>query len=263
MGVICLANSYKHQGRCIAGIDEQSGEWVRPISNLDDGRIPLNQAKNISILDIVDISLDYQIKAGHEIENVGYRNSPWQITNKAEIADLLKYREDVLLHPEYGNAIPYKYLGRMSPTRTLQLIEVEELSIHTNSHSKWKAVIGDKKYGLASCELSITDPIILNNLDWGIPVSSHCLLCMSLGQPWKPEDDLMGEKKCYRLIAGVIEILPELKIILEEMNRVDWDKRRGKKYLKDNFNKQSRYQLTASEAKQFLAHLKKLNPEKG
>ncbi|MFO7906187.1 MAG: hypothetical protein R6U98_26250, partial [Pirellulaceae bacterium] len=36
---ICLANSRKHGGRCIAGIERRSGKWIRPVSDLDDGRV--------------------------------------------------------------------------------------------------------------------------------------------------------------------------------------------------------------------------------
>jgi hypothetical protein len=31
MRIICLANSYKHNDRCIAGVDD-TGRWVRPVS---------------------------------------------------------------------------------------------------------------------------------------------------------------------------------------------------------------------------------------
>ncbi|MGM0487779.1 MAG: dual OB domain-containing protein [Planctomycetota bacterium] len=36
---ICLVNSRKHGGRCIAGIEPRSGKWIRPVSDLDDGRV--------------------------------------------------------------------------------------------------------------------------------------------------------------------------------------------------------------------------------
>ena len=38
--IICLANSFKHTERCIAGIDLVTGKCVRPVSDLDDGRVP-------------------------------------------------------------------------------------------------------------------------------------------------------------------------------------------------------------------------------
>ena len=58
MRIICLANSYRHNGRCIAGINEAS-RWVRPVSSsqkraigketrIIDGSEPL-------ILDVLEI----------------------------------------------------------------------------------------------------------------------------------------------------------------------------------------------------------------
>ncbi|MBD0345112.1 MAG: hypothetical protein ICV63_09890, partial [Coleofasciculus sp. Co-bin14] len=37
--IICLANSWKHGDRCIAGINSLKGQWIRPVSHLPDGRI--------------------------------------------------------------------------------------------------------------------------------------------------------------------------------------------------------------------------------
>lgn len=45
--IICLANSFKHTERCIAGIDLETGKCVRPVSDLDDGRVP----KKVRLID--------------------------------------------------------------------------------------------------------------------------------------------------------------------------------------------------------------------
>ncbi|EDZ93159.1 hypothetical protein AmaxDRAFT_4043, partial [Limnospira maxima CS-328] len=42
--LICLANSRKNNDRCIAGIEISTGKWVRPVTRLDDGRIPVNMS---------------------------------------------------------------------------------------------------------------------------------------------------------------------------------------------------------------------------
>jgi hypothetical protein len=102
MEIICLANSYKHQERCIAGIDRKSGQWFRPFSRLEDGRIPLDDnlipTKNIGILDILDVPVDAAKKYGYEVENISYKNLPWQIVGKAEVVDILRYCESKLLY---------------------------------------------------------------------------------------------------------------------------------------------------------------------
>lgn len=261
MRVVCLANSYKHQGRCIAGIDQLSGEWIRPISNLDDGRIPVDSSlikvEEISILDIVDIPFNSSaIRTGHEIENCSYTDSPWQIIGKANSSDLLRHCEHELLYSDYGRVIPFDYFRQLSPVRTLQLIEVKSLCCYKNDSSKWKGVIADKKYDFSNFELSITDPIALEKLNEGEFLSPHCLLCMSLSQPFIPFNP--NAQFCYRLIAGIIEFLPEIEMILMEMNKASWSIEQGRKYLQETFGKISRYQLTEAEAKIFLKYLKNL-----
>ena len=258
MEIICLANSYKHQGRCIAGIDRESGQWFRPISELEDGRIPLDnnciQTGEISILDILSIPIDSERKSGHETENIGYKNLPWAIIGKAEVANLLQFCEGDLLYPDYGKSIPYEYLKSQAPVRTLQLIEVKSFCCLKNSRGKWRGIIADAQYDFADFDLSITDPIILEKLDREEEINPHCLICLSLGQPWQSDVNL--PLSCYRLIAGVVELLPEIQLIATEMERLSWSREQGKEYLKEKFGKVSRYQLTENEAKQFLDFLR-------
>lgn len=267
MEIICLANSYKRQGRCIAGIDSVSGRWIRPISHLDDGRIPLgNQSipvEQISILDRVYIPVDPAKKLGkenYEVENIRYKNEIWRITGKAHIPELLRHCESSLIHPNGGRAIPFEELQSIAPVRTLQLIEVMSLSCHKSDRdqwsdrNKWRAVIGDLRYGLVNYDLSITDPVATERLNQGEPLSPHCLLCLSLSKPWYSET--VHKHLCYRLIAGIIELLPELQLILTEMQRLSWTQEQGRQYLEQQFGKQSRYQLTEAEARQFLSDLK-------
>jgi len=60
--IICLANSYKHNERCIAGIDIESGAWVRLVSNRKDraiaGTMRLINGKEPQLLDILEIPLE-------------------------------------------------------------------------------------------------------------------------------------------------------------------------------------------------------------
>ena len=65
--ILCLANSYKHGGRCIAGIElELDGKklkivrssygipvWIRPISHSSAGEVPMCDASKIAILSLV------------------------------------------------------------------------------------------------------------------------------------------------------------------------------------------------------------------
>jgi len=158
--LICLANSYKNSNRCIAGIDLESGEWIRPFSPRDDGAIPLNDPlifpKRIKLLDLVKISLNPEDKRGYEIENQGYDTAPWQICGQANVIALLQHRESELLYPQFDNCISFDYLQEQiriyGKVRTLQLIESKSFHCYRNSSGKYRGKIKDKSYGVENFE---------------------------------------------------------------------------------------------------------------
>lgn len=39
LDIICLANSRKHGGRCVAGLRTDGGGWLRPVGTLLDGTL--------------------------------------------------------------------------------------------------------------------------------------------------------------------------------------------------------------------------------
>lgn len=68
---ICLANSYKHGGRCIAGIevipqsdgnlgivhhDDGRPRWIRPVSMSANGEIPNHLAESFEIFSLVKLT---------------------------------------------------------------------------------------------------------------------------------------------------------------------------------------------------------------
>ncbi len=73
---VCLANSFKEGGRCIAGIEingnnciliNNKPKWIRPISqSTEHGQVPTYLVSHIKLLDIVEIDIikivpdDYQ-----------------------------------------------------------------------------------------------------------------------------------------------------------------------------------------------------------
>jgi len=209
--IICFANSLKRGGRCIAGINSSTGEWVRPISRLDDGRIPSNlstvDGEPIQPLDIIDIPLFDQGK-GYECENRFISSKIWRRLGKAEPEDIAQYCEEEILHSDYDdwlNAVPYSYLMDLpfKQRRTLQLVEAQDFRVWCNSYGKWKGAIP-----LATKEnlvANVTDPALCTKLNNGYSLSAQCLIALSLSQPWKKPDS-EDESLCYRLIAGVIEL---------------------------------------------------------
>ena len=104
MTIICLANSYKHNGRCIAGLNEVS-QWVRPLSpskkRAIDKETRIIEGSEPQILDILEIPLHaHGPVEGCQPENKLLKTGQWKRVGQVTTKDLLKYCEgdSVILH---------------------------------------------------------------------------------------------------------------------------------------------------------------------
>jgi hypothetical protein len=270
--IICLTNSLKHSDRCIAGIDPSTGRWIRPVTKLEDGRIPANlsfiDGEPIKPLDIIDIPLS-NLGHGYECENRLIAPGKWNRLGKAQPKDVLHYRERCLLHnnqEEWLSALPYTYLLSLpiQQRRTLQLIQTDDLRVWQNDYGKWKGSLSVLNSNVR-LTVNMTDPELRIMINDGYIISRNCLVTLSFAQPWrKPEST--GEMFCYRLIAGIIELRedelsPMADMIAQtdiEIERIGWDVEQGREHLIATFQKVSRKLLTLEELQQFLNHLRSL-----
>ncbi|AFZ55948.1 dual OB domain-containing protein [Anabaena sp. PCC 7938] len=215
--IICLANSWKNKERCIAGIDLDTGNWIRPVCDqYDDGRVPRNirlvAGREPELLDILEIPLaDTGENFGFESENLTILPGEWQLVGKAKPEDVLQYswKDRYILH----NPIKYvkeSYLKSLpfENRRTLQLIYAENLDVKSQENetglTKWKGTL-ENTSGQKLTEVRITDPAFISKLDAGYQIKGNYLITVSLGMPGQ----YMGweeENYCWKLIAGVIEI---------------------------------------------------------
>ncbi len=213
--IICLANSLKLNERCIAGIDPSMGKWIRPISSSypNDGRVSKNirlvNGKEPELLDVLEIPLartgsDF----GFESENLTIAAGMWQQIGQVKPKDVLQYcgSHPQILHnthkyvnPSYLQALP------LNDRRTLQLVEVTQLSVTQSAPNKWKGTIITKS-GQQLKEASITDPVFVDRLESGYLPEQPCLVTVSLSMPYRPSNSWEGEDPCWKLIAGVIEL---------------------------------------------------------
>ena len=216
--IICLANSWKRGERCIAGINELQGKWVRPISDLPDGQIPkeMRQINRLepALLDVLDIPLaktgpDF----GFESENLSILPGKWRQVGKVPPAYLLKYcnSQAYILHNDL-RYVTVEYMQSLpkGDRLTLQLVKavrftVKKLIQRFEGGNKWEGSIVTKYNQRLTA--TITDPVFIRKLELGYLPQKACLVTVSLSMPWRP-DDWEGDDPCWKLIAGVIE-LPE------------------------------------------------------
>ena len=216
--IICLANSWKRGDRCIAGINELQGKWVRPVSDLPDGQIPqeMRQINRLepALLDVLDIPLaktgpDF----GFECENISVLPGKWRQVGKVPPAYLLKYcnSQEYILHNDLRYVtVEYMQSLPLCDRLTLQLVKavkftVKKLSQRFEGAHKWEGYIVTQHDQRLTA--TITDPVFIRKLELGYRPQKPCLVTVSLSMPWRP-DDWEGDDPCWKLIAGVVE-LPE------------------------------------------------------
>lgn len=211
MKIICLANSYKHNGRCIAGLNE-AGQWVRPVSSSRkraiDKETRIINGSEPQILDILEIPLHAHGPVdGCQPENKLLKAGRWKKVGRVKPKDLLKYREDdsVVLHNNLDHVRASCF--RMIPSygwKSLQLVHNDNVAFEQdeNNKAKWRTKFVNSKG--ADLSLRVTDPATCERLERGENISKDCLLMVSMASGWSP--DKQTPKRCYKFVAGVVEL---------------------------------------------------------
>ncbi|MEW5733486.1 MAG: DUF488 domain-containing protein [Thermodesulfobacteriota bacterium] len=214
---VCLANSRKRRGRCIAGKiyeDGAPGPWVRPVGasaaqGLRESECRLTDYSTPDLLDILEIPVSGPSPLAHQKENhrLDIRRT-WQRRGKLppdRISQLLDHPESLWANDHHSasglnNRVP---AGEADGT-SLYLIFVDSLTLEVGTkklrHADDKRVVfGLFQYGKTVYRLAVTDPAVEEEYlakpdgEYGIP---ECALCVSLSDEF--------EGYYYKLIASVI-----------------------------------------------------------
>lgn len=205
--IIILANSFKPGGRCIAGIDNRTGEWIRPISR-ENRAIPNHVAGNIKLLDVVKISFATDLpKDRYQRENRFVQSWDWEVISNVSPQYIRKYCENdsVILHSHSDRVAP-EVLDKMpfNEWKSLQLVRAD-VSFRRDhwKQNQWRASFNDGAGKNLNLKVEYHESVAkLNN---GQKIVPNCILTISLAGPWAPPDGSISEQ-CYKLVAGVIEL---------------------------------------------------------
>lgn len=213
---ICLANSYKNFGHCLAGVlarkdsmklnllfgENNSPIWTRPIceeSNFKE--IPPKYACDIKILDLVEYDEIRKHPIEHQTENVLINPASLRVVSKLSLNE--KYLNSCESHDQFifGNKINSVYYEDAHVlTFSLMLIESDQHEFYKTKDMNGKDQIRAKiKYKNNDYDFPVTDidfryKILLNKKP--DMTNKKVYFTISLG----PEID----KRCYKLIAGII-----------------------------------------------------------
>jgi hypothetical protein len=218
--IVCLANSRKLSGRCIAGKEfggAAVGTWIRPVSTREHGEVSeyerqYEDGSDPEVLDIIDVPLlDPQPK---DFQQENWLLDPdyyWEKAGRATWSDLsrLADHEDPLwidgIHTYNGlnDKIPLAEIGSVRSSLRLLRVGVLGVSVFKPGEAFGnlkRRVQGRFKYGGRDYHLWITDPVyeraFLSKPDGDYELGES-FLTVSLGEPYNDS--------CYKLVAAIIE----------------------------------------------------------
>jgi hypothetical protein len=215
--MVCLANSRKYGGRCVAGLRLDGGGWIRPVSHYEHGTLlwqhyTLANGQEAAILDIIRVPLAEPASEPFQPENWRLTAGRSQLVGRADDSVV----RGVLLPaldagPRlFGNSLDS--LGADNPPPSSSLALVEPLSIHWRIRTRYTGSRQTRarfQFSGSHYDLVVTDPRWeerLSVLEYGDhPASAaglsdqdRVLFCVSLGEP------LETNNRRYKLVAGVI-----------------------------------------------------------
>ena len=228
---ICLANSYKHGGRCIAGVevsprpdgrmdvvrhDDGRPCWIRPVSMAENGEIPMQLAQGVKLLSLV--RLTDVVPCPHKAHTEDVHCSRMECCpNDNEFKDDFMSQ---LIDPVHqavfyfrGKAIPAKMIDRLN--YSLMLIRPEIASAFIDEErEKSKYRMKFTYYG-SNYDFPITDPYFLDAFKKNPERYTDLkgvYLTLSLG--------LEFEGFHFKLVAGVF-LPPKIELEKKEISSPD------------------------------------------
>jgi hypothetical protein len=218
--IVCLANSRKLNGRCVAGIELADGQrvgWIRPISAREHEEVSeyerqYKDGSDPGLLDVMDVPLIEPRPKNYQQENwLLNPDQDWRRVGRITWDDLQRLAEPseplwVDGHSTYNgrnDRIPLELAGGVQSS--LRLLYTDRLTL---SVFKPGEAFGNPKrrvqarfsHAGAQYHLWVTDPayerayLVRPDGDYQIGES---FLTVSLGEPHKGA--------CYKLVAAVIE----------------------------------------------------------
>lgn len=220
--ILCLANSYKHDHRCVAGINLATKKWVRLVGRQVPGCLTVKETsyadgKQAAILDVFEAELGENCGTNCHPEDVYVTGKPWHlIRHMSEQRELECLSEHISRRPSvlqgYADNVSVARVIEVPRERSLELIEPEDLWwwIRENKGKRRnRAVFRFSRESRVRYDLSVTDPGWLDQLNL-LPAGIYpqalffrnkpprTLLTVSLSEPF--------ENFHYKLVAGVLNL---------------------------------------------------------
>ena len=217
--LVCLANSRKLHGRCIAGREwsgTEAGGWIRPISARDGGEVSeyerqYKDSSDPQVLDVIDVPVLESRPKNYQTEN--WLLDPeyyWKKVGRVPSSDLDSFTDPIAPlwvdgHSTYNglnDKIPIAATG--SVTDSLRLLHVDRVRLTVGRPNEAfgnnkRRVQGRFRHAGRDYALWVTDPGFERTYfakpdgRYGI---GACYLTVSLSEPF--------QDGCYKLIGAIM-----------------------------------------------------------
>ena len=217
--IICLANSRKLNGRCIAGIeisDAQDPVWIRPVTTSPTGEIPesacaYSLGQPINVLDVLEVRLVESRAKGYQQENwlIDRQVRPWTHIGRAVPADIEKVISKQPTLWTNGSSSKGGVNDRIDGAamdninNSLQLVKVDQLYLEVKAPYEGDGppdLRASFVYKQNHYNLKVTDPryeASYRSKSVGTYALRTAYLTISLGEPFKGF--------VYKLVAAIID----------------------------------------------------------
>jgi hypothetical protein len=216
--LVCLANSIKLGGHCVAGLRVDGKGWIRPISELPEGELMTRQCTcdsgvEVAPLDLIEVEIGGHRPIVNQSENFLVTNTPWKLLARPAPVSLAPVvRKAIVLSPpllsctDSRRSIHDFPSGQYAASLALVSPDQPRWEVTTSSRNKMQ-VRCSFELGSTTYDLAVTDPAWkrrFRSLPFGLHRSSavglrpvdRLLLCVSTGEPYGGY--------CYLLVAAVI-----------------------------------------------------------
>jgi hypothetical protein len=198
--LIILAKSAKHDNYCIAGIDVETGEWVRPVSDnqqnegaVSRGDIMLEDGAELKLLDRVKIEFIEHVPSISQPENYLYDNTQvWKKVGDNTLDEVIRLRG--YDNPEYVfyNTRRDVDEDEIGAETSLLLLEISEARLFNDGYKKkLNFNYGRRHYTY----FSVSDPELFSVKNTTLPAELSAVF--SLTDRFEPTG------KYYKMVAHV------------------------------------------------------------
>jgi hypothetical protein len=222
--LVCLANSWKHDDLCVAGLeitDAGVGDWIRPVSSrpghgISTGEQTLNDGSLPATLDVIQVGVIRHTPMDYQTENwlvdPSYRwrrVGRWTHSDAAAALDRPSSLWSNTLSSSVGVHDRVSVADLSAFSISIVLVEVDDptVVVAKNPYSEKTEVRLAFAYNGVRHKLKITDPsyhgMYLGQGHGQYGLVPKTLITVSLAEPWSARGS--SEAYSYKVVAAIIE----------------------------------------------------------